>query len=111
MGYDEVTGASGAELKGDLCARRHSSHPFGRDADHRFQPRIFSIPEDQNFFSVLLPNGRYYAYAWAPGYELEGAYTDSSGLMKSFVVQGGELTSDINLCDWSPHPHGRVSLP
>jgi hypothetical protein len=67
----------------------------------------FSIPEDQNFFSVLLPNGKYYAYAWAPGYNLEGAYTDSSGLMKTFVVSGGQTTANINLCDWSPYPHGR----
>jgi hypothetical protein len=67
----------------------------------------FSIPEDQNFFSVLLPNGRYYAYAWAPGYNLEGAYTDSSGLMKTFLVSGGQTTANINLCDWSPNPHGR----
>ena len=67
----------------------------------------FSIPEDQNFFSVLLPNGQYYAYAWAPGYNLEGAYTDSSGLMKTFVVSGGQTTANINLCDWSPNPHGR----
>jgi hypothetical protein len=71
----------------------------------------FSIPENQNVYSVLLPNGTYYAYAWAPGYNLEGAYTDSSGLMKSFVVRGGELTNNIDLCNWSPHPHGRVSLP
>ena len=67
----------------------------------------FSMPEDQNFFSVLLPNGRYYAYAWAPGYNLEGAHTDSSGLMKTFVVSGGQTTANINLCDWSPNPHGR----
>jgi hypothetical protein len=67
----------------------------------------FSIPEDQNFFSVLLPNGKYYAYAWAPGYNLEGAYTDSSGLMKTFIVSGGQTTANINLCDWSPYPHGR----
>jgi hypothetical protein len=67
----------------------------------------FFIPENQNFYSVLLPNGTYYAYAWAPGYELEGAYTDSSGLMKTFVVSGGQTTSSIDLCDWSPYPHGR----
>ena len=67
----------------------------------------FSIPEAQNFYSVLLPNGRYYAYAWAPGYNLEGAYVDSSDLMKSFVVSGGQTTASINLCSWSPYPHGR----
>ena len=67
----------------------------------------FSIPENQNFYSVLLPNGTYYAYAWAAGYNLEGAYTDANGLMKTFVVSGGQTTSNINLCDWSPYPHGR----
>jgi hypothetical protein len=67
----------------------------------------FSIPEAQNFYSVLLPNGRYYAYAWAPGYNLEGAYTDADGLMKSFLVSGGQTTANINLCDWSPYGHGR----
>jgi hypothetical protein len=67
----------------------------------------FSIPEAQNSYSVLLPNGRYYAYAWAPGYNLEGAYTDTNGLMKSFLVSGGQTTANINLCDWSPYGHGR----
>lgn len=67
----------------------------------------FSIPEAQNFYSVLLPNGKYYAYAWAPGYNLEGAYVDSSDLMKTFVVSGGQTTASIHLCSWSPYPHGR----
>lgn len=71
----------------------------------------FFIPENENIYSVLLPAGTYYAYAWAPGYNLEGAYTDPSGLMKTFVVEGGQITPFINLCDWSPYPHGRVSLP
>lgn len=71
----------------------------------------FSIPENQNVYSVLLPKGTWYAYAWAPVSKLEGAYTDSSGLMKAFEVRGGETTANIHLCDWSPYPHGRVSLP
>jgi hypothetical protein len=67
----------------------------------------FSIPEDQNVYSILLPSGTYYAYAWAPGYNLEGAYVDSSQLMKTFIVNGGQTTANINLCDWSPYPHAR----
>ncbi|MBL8063347.1 MAG: hypothetical protein JNK32_10030 [Anaerolineales bacterium] len=67
----------------------------------------FSIVENQNTYSVLLPNGRYYAYAWAPGYNLEGAYTHTNGLMKSFLVEGGLTTPFINLCDWSPNPHAK----
>jgi hypothetical protein len=69
----------------------------------------FAIAENQNVYSVLLPNGTYYAYAWAPGYNLEGAYTDTNSLMRTFVVRGGETTSYINLCDWSPFSHARGS--
>jgi hypothetical protein len=71
----------------------------------------FWIPEAQNVYSVSLPAGTYYAYAWAPNYNLEGAYADSSGLMRTFTVGGGQTTANINLCDWSPYPHGKVSLP
>lgn len=67
----------------------------------------FSIIENQNTYSALLPNGTYYAYAWAPGYNLEGAYTDANHLMKTFVINGGQTTANINLCDWSPTPHAR----
>lgn len=67
----------------------------------------FAIPENQNIYEVLLPAGRYYAYAWAPNYNLEGAYTYENGLMKSFTVEGGLTTPFINLCNWSPYPHGK----
>ncbi len=69
----------------------------------------FAIPENQNIYTVLLPIGRYYAYAWAPVYNLEGAYTNSNsnGLMITFSVESGMTTPFINLCDWSPNPHGR----
>lgn len=67
----------------------------------------FSIPESNPTYKVLLPNGRYYTYAWAPGYNLQGAYVHSDLTMKSFVVKGGQVTSGINLTDWSPYPHSR----
>jgi hypothetical protein len=67
----------------------------------------FAFPENENVYNILLPAGRYYAYAWASNYNLEGAYTDSSGLMKTFLVEGGLTTPFINLCDWSPNPHAR----
>jgi Ig-like domain-containing protein len=65
----------------------------------------FSIPEKTPNYSGLLPNGTYYAYAWAPGYNLQGAYVNSDLTMKTFVVKGGQTTVDINLTDWSPYPH------
>jgi Ig-like domain-containing protein len=67
----------------------------------------FSIPEKTPNYSGLLPNGTYYAYAWAPGYNLQGAYVNSNLTMKTFVVRGGQTTVDINLTDWSPYPHNR----
>ncbi|HEX2995640.1 MAG TPA: NBR1-Ig-like domain-containing protein [Anaerolineales bacterium] len=67
----------------------------------------FSIPENQNFYSALLPNGKYYVYAWAPDYNLEGAYVNEHQTMKSFVVKGGETIAGIDLCNWSPYPHAR----
>ncbi len=67
----------------------------------------FSIPENTPTYSGLLPNGTYYAYAWAPGYNLQGAYVNANLTMKMFVVKGGQTTVDINLTDWSPYAHSR----
>jgi hypothetical protein len=68
----------------------------------------FSIPENHMNFSVLLPNGSYYAYAWAPNFNLEGAYVNSDGTLRAFVVQGGQTTSGIRICDWGPEHHSRA---
>ena len=65
----------------------------------------FSIPEKNFTYNVLLPNGTYYAYAWAPGYNLQGAYVHPNLTMKTFVVRGGQTNGGINLTDWSPYPH------
>lgn len=67
----------------------------------------FYIPENQMNFSVLLPNGNYYAYAWAPGYNLEGAYVNDYGILKAFAIQGGQTTSGIRITDWRPERHSR----
>jgi len=67
----------------------------------------FSIPENHMNYSVLLPNGTYYAYAWAPGFNLEGAYINNNGTLKSFEVNGGQTTSGIRICAWSPDHHER----
>jgi hypothetical protein len=67
----------------------------------------FSIPENHMTYSVLLPTGTYYAYAWAPGFNLEGAYVNGSGMLKAFVVEGGRTTPGIRICDWRTDPHER----
>jgi len=97
------------EVTGSLCYPSEFNPPMTLYFEKTGTTDViqFSIPENQNVYSVLLPNGTYHAYAWASGYNLEGAYTDSSGLMKTFVVRGGETTFNINLCDWGPYPHGR----
>lgn len=67
----------------------------------------FSIPESSPTYKVLLPNGTYYAYAWAPNYNLQGAYVFDNLTMKPFVVKAGQTLYEINLTDWSPYPHSR----
>lgn len=67
----------------------------------------FAMAEAQNVYSVQIPSGTYYAFAWAPGYNLEGAYVNANRIMKPFVINGGQTTAEINLCDWSPYPHAR----
>ncbi|HRK89890.1 MAG TPA: NBR1-Ig-like domain-containing protein [Anaerolineales bacterium] len=94
---------------GNLCYPSEFNPPMtlyfeNAHTGERFQ---FAIAERQYIYEVLLPAGRYYAYAWAPGYNLEGAYTHENGLMKSFFVEGGLTTPFINLCDWSPYPHAK----
>lgn len=68
----------------------------------------FSIPERNPTYKVLLPNGTYYAYAWAPNYNLQGAYVYDNLTMKPIVVKVGQATSGINLTDWSPYSHSRA---
>ncbi len=65
----------------------------------------FSIPENRNEFSLLLPNGTYYAYAWAPGYNLEGAYVKTDGTLRQFTVTGGATTYSIDITDWTVEHH------
>lgn len=65
----------------------------------------FSIPENHMTYSFLLPKGTYYAYAWAPGYNLEGAYVNNDGTLKPFMIEGGQTTSSIRICDWGPDHH------
>jgi hypothetical protein len=94
---------------GNLCYPSEFNPPMTLYLEnaHTGERIQFAIVENQNTYSVLIPAGRYYAYAWAPNYNLEGAYTHSNGLMKSFFVEGGLTTPFINLCDWSPNPHAK----
>ena len=94
-------------VSGDICYPSEFNPPMTL----YFQPvgsgQIiqFSIPENHMTYSFLLPNETYYAYAWAPGYNLEGAYVDGEGVLKPFEVRGGKTTSGIRICDWSPDHH------
>lgn len=64
----------------------------------------FSVPENHMEFTFLLPNGTYYAYAWAPNYNLEGAYVYPDGRMRQFTIYGGGTTY-ITISDWTPTHH------
>ncbi len=97
------------EVTGNICYPSEFNPPLTLYFELKGTSQVtqFSIPANDPSYRVLLPNGTYYAYAWASGYNLEGAYVDSNLLMKSFVVNSGQTTNNINICDWSPYPHGR----
>jgi hypothetical protein len=97
-------------VTGDICYPSEFNPPMTLYFEQVGTSQIiqFSIPENYISYSVLLPNGTYYAYAWAPGYNLEGAYVNSDGTLKPFVVQGGQTTSGIRICDWGPDHHSRA---
>ena len=69
-----------------------------------------SIAESQSNYSVVLPPGKYYAYAWVPEYQVGGMYSkfiecgsedtckDHSPL--SFSVIPGTILDGIDICDW-----------
>ncbi|MBK8783204.1 MAG: hypothetical protein IPO22_15680 [Anaerolineales bacterium] len=105
-----VTDLPHGTVTGSLCYPSEFNPPmtlyFERlDTADRIQ---FSMVEAQNTYSVLLPKGYYYVYAWAPNYNLEGAYANpTTNLMIPVFVSGGQTTSAIDLCNWSPYPHGR----
>jgi hypothetical protein len=98
-------------VSGNLCYPSEFNPPMTLylETAHTGNRIQFAIVENQNAYSVLVPAGTYYVYAWAPGYNLEGAYTDpNTGLMKPVVVYSGQTISAIHLCDWSPDGHGRA---
>ncbi|HCR70440.1 MAG TPA: hypothetical protein DIW23_03270 [Anaerolineae bacterium] len=96
-------------VSGNLCYPSEFNPPMTLYLEnaHTGERIQFAIVENQLTYSVLVPAGRYYVYAWAPGYNLEGAYTHSTGLMKSIFVPAGQTVYAINLCDWSPYGHAR----
>jgi len=96
-------------VTGDICYPSEFNPPMTLYFERVGTGQIiqFSIPENHMNYSVLLPNGNYFAYAWAPGYNLEGAYVNDNGTLKSFLVQGGQTISGIRICDWRPEHHSR----
>jgi hypothetical protein len=105
----KVSGLQHGTVTGDICYPSEFNPPMTLYFERVGNGQIiqFSIPENQMNYSVLLPNGNYFAYAWAPGYNLEGAYVNDSGVLKSFWVEGGQITSGIRICDWQPDQHSR----
>ena len=64
-----------------------------------------SVPYNFYEFSLTLPVGTYVAYAWAPGYELEGGYVYSDSTLRPFTIYGGQVTPGIVISDWQAGPH------
>lgn len=95
-------------VTGEICYPSEFNPPmtlYFQPVDADRQIIQFAIPENQMTYSLLLPNDTYYAYAWAPGYNLEGAYVDGNGVLKPFEIRGGKTTSGIRICDWTTDHH------
>jgi hypothetical protein len=70
----------------------------------------FQISENQSSYSIQLPPGSYYAYAWVPLYQVGGLYSRAvlCGLDDScedhnpqpFDVLAGSSVEGIHICDW-----------
>jgi hypothetical protein len=105
----KINEAPHGTVTGDICYPSEFNPPMTLYFERVGNGQItqFSIAENQMSYSVLLPNGNYFAYAWAPGYNLEGAYVNEDGTLKAFRVQGGQTISGIRICDWQPEHHPR----
>ena len=81
---------------------------------------IVPILETQADFSAPVPPGTYLAYAWLPDLSRGGTYSQAvpCGLtveckdhsLIEFEVSTGEITPDINVCDWYGSPKD-IPLP
>jgi hypothetical protein len=86
------------EVTGNICYPSEFNAPLTLYFELKGTSQViqFLIPQNTPTYKVLLPNGTYYAYAWAPNYNLEGAYVHPERIMKSFVVKDGQTTTNIN---------------
>lgn len=81
---------------------------FRRLEDERLEQ--ISTAENQEFYSLELPPGQYYAYAWVERYQVGGLYSRAvtCGLLEtctdhnpqSFEVEAGQVLMSVDLCDW-----------
>jgi len=68
------------------------------------------ISEDQDTYTLQLPEGTYVAYAWAPEYQVGGMYSRAvtCGLAEAcndhtpvtFKVESGISLENVDICDW-----------
>jgi hypothetical protein len=104
-----------ATVQGEIC------YPSGRTPEMTLYfmnttiRKQFDLPiyENQNFYSIQLPPGQYFAWAVAPQYQIGGYYSEyvACGMTEDcvdhsqlpFDVIAGETTQEIDICDW-PHP-------
>ena len=97
------------QVTGNVCYPNGNNPPVALYFESKGTNDVIqvSIPKNTPTYKVTLPVGIYYVRAWAWDDDLEGAYVDANFLKKSFLVNNGQLTANINLCDWSPTPHAK----
>ena len=117
---------SQALVRGEICypgQRTPAMLVFFRDL---VSDQVVELPvgEYQDNFSLELPAGTYYAYAWVPQYQVGGIYSEKVLCGDSvecadhsparITLEPGQSLDHIDICDWSftaenlPLPAGRT---
>ena len=111
-----------ALVRGDICypgQRSPAMLVFFRDlsSDQVFE---LLVGEHQDNYTIELPAGSYYAYAWVEQYQVGGLFskkmvcgdseecTDHSPAR--ITLKGGQIVDHIDICDWS-HTAENLPLP
>lgn len=69
------------------------------------------VDEHQDNYTIELPAGTYYAFAWVPQYQVGGLYSEkvicgnfevcTDHSPARFTLQAGQTVDHIDICDWS----------
>jgi hypothetical protein len=101
-----------ATVNGKICYPGDKIPPMTAYFQNTITGRKIEIPirAGQDSYEIQLPSGKYYAWAWAPQYQIGGMYSKAvaCGLKEGcvdhtpllFDVQSGIGIRGVDICDW-----------